>query len=202
MLCVVINAVATGLTMSLEQISSQLAKHQQKLPPVESWNPPYCGEIDIHIKANGDWFHEGSVIKRLPLVKMFASVLIKEIRAEVIKEVSNEHEEYFLVTPVEKVKIQVDDAPFVLTQWHWLDEQETIMQVSTNLGDEFILDEEHPLTVSDNGDLYVIVRRNLTAKVHRNVYYQWADMAQEKQIESGTELVFTSAECRFVLGTY
>jgi len=180
--------------MSLELISSQLKSQSKGLPPVESWNPPYCGEIDIHIKANCDWFHEGSIFKRLPLVKMFASVLIKEV--------SQEADEYFLVTPVEKVKIQVDDAPFVLTQWCWLDEQETIMQVSTNLGDEFILNEEHPLTVNANGDLYVTVRRNLTAKVHRNVYYQWADMAQEQQTKNGTELVFFSAECQFVLGSY
>lgn len=180
--------------MSLELITSQLKNQGKGLPPVESWNPPYCGEIDIQIKANGDWFHEGSIFKRLPLVKMFASVLIKEVNKEV--------EEYFLVTPVEKVKIQVDDAPFVLTQWRWLDEKETIMQVSTNLADEFVLNDEHPLTVSENGDLYVTVRRNLTAKVHRNVYYQWADMAQEQQTKSGTELVFTSAECQFVLGAY
>ncbi len=184
--------------MSLELITSQLKSQGKGLPPVESWNPPYCGEIDIKIKANGDWFHEGCIFKRLPLVKMFASVLIKEKS----KEVNNELDEYFLITPVEKVKIQVEDAPFVLTQWCWLDEQETIMQVSTNLGDEFILSEEHPLTASENGDLYVTVRRNLTAKVHRNVYYQWADLAQEQQTKSGTELVFTSAKCQFVLGTY
>jgi len=180
--------------MSLEVISSQLKSQGTGLPPVESWNPPYCGEIDIHIKTNGDWFHEGSIFKRLPLVKMFASVLIKEV--------NNEVEEYFLVTPVEKVKIQVDDAPFVLTQWHWLDEKETVMQVTTNLGDEFTLNEEHPLTVNDKGDLYVTVRRNLTAKVHRNVYYQWADMAQEQQTNNGTKLMFTSAKCQFVLGSY
>jgi len=179
--------------MSLALITSQLKKQGKGLPPVESWNPPYCGKIDIHIKANGDWFHEGSAFKRLPLVKMFASVLIKEV--------NNNAEEYFLVTPVEKVKIQVDDAPFVLTQWHWLDEKESIMQVSTNLDDEFILNEAHPLTVSDNGDLYVTVRRNLMAKVHRNVYYQWADIAREQQTNNGTDLVFSSAECQFVLGS-
>lgn len=184
--------------MSLELITSQLKNQGKGLPPVESWNPPYCGEIDIHIKANGDWFHEGGIIKRLPLVKMFASVLIKEV----IQEEGSEVEEYFLVTPVEKVKIQVDDAPFVLTQWCWLDEKESTMQVSTNLGDEFILNDEHALTVSDNGDLYVTVRRNLTAKVHRNVYYQWANMAQEQKTKNGTELVFFSADCQFVLGTY
>lgn len=178
--------------MSLDKISAQLAGNKKSLPPVESWNPPYCGEIDIQIKANGDWFYNGTIFKRLPLVKLFASVLIKEINSDVI--------EYFLVTPAEKVKIQVEDAPFLLTQWHWLDEEKTIMQVSTNLDDEFILNAQHPLMVTQSGDLYVTVRRNLTAKVHRNVYYQWADIAEETITEKGTELLFSSANCQFSLG--
>ena len=178
--------------MSLDKISTQLGGTHTKVPPVESWNPPYCGEIDIQIKANGDWFYGGSVIKRLPLVKLFASVLIKEVNSDVA--------EHFLVTPVEKVKIQVDDAPFLLTQWRWLDADEKIMQVSTNLDDEFLLDAEHPLTVTESGDLYVTVRRNLLAKVHRNVYYQWADIAQEVVTKNGTELILSSADCQFSLG--
>ena len=180
--------------MSLDKISTQLAGNKKSLPPVESWNPPYCGEIDIQIKANGDWFHDGTIFKRLPLVKLFASVLIKEINSDVT--------EYFLVTPVEKIKIKVDDAPFVLTQWRWFDKEETIMQVSTNLDDEFILNAEHPLMVTESGDLYVTVRRNLLAKVHRNVYYQWADIAQETVTENGTELLLSSAECQFSLGRF
>ncbi len=178
--------------MSLDKISTQLGGTHTKVPPVESWNPPYCGEIDIQIKANGDWFYGGSVIKRLPLVKLFASVLIKEVNSDVA--------EHFLVTPVEKVKIQVDDAPFLLTQWRWFDADEKIMQVSTNLDDEFLLDAEHPLTVTESGDLYVTVRRNLLAKVHRNVYYQWADIAQEVETKNGTELILSSADCQFSLG--
>ena len=178
--------------MSLDKISTQLGGTHTKVPPVESWNPPYCGEIDIQIKANGDWFYGGSVIKRLPLVKLFASVLIKEVNNDVV--------EHFLVTPVEKVKIQVDDAPFLLTQWRWLDADEKMMQVSTNLDDEFLLDAEHPLTVTASGDLYVTVRQNLLAKVHRNVYYQWADVAQEVLTKNGTELILSSADCQFSLG--
>jgi hypothetical protein len=182
--------------MSLDKLSAQLTSSNKSLPPVESWNPPYCGEIDIHIKANGDWFYAGTIFKRLPLVKMFASVLIKEVT-----KIGSEYiEAYFLVTPVEKVKIKVDDAPFMLTQWCWLDENKTNMQVSTNLGDEFILNAEHPLMVNENGDLYVTVRRNLLAKVHRNVYYQWAEIAKEKQTKNGTELVFESGEHQFSLG--
>ena len=180
--------------MSLDKITAQLANHDKKLPPVESWNPPYCGEIDIEIKANGDWYHEGDLIKRLPLARMFASVLIKEVNKGV--------SEYFLITPVEKVKIKVEDAPFVLTHWHWLDQQESIMQVSTNLGDEFILDAEHPIVLNEAGEPYVTVRRNLTAKVHRNVFYQWADIAQEQATKNGTAMVFSSADCQFTLGSY
>ncbi|OUR78932.1 hypothetical protein A9Q75_13065 [Colwellia psychrerythraea] len=178
--------------MALDKISTQLGGTHTKMPPVESWDPPYCGEIDIQIKTNGDWFYQGGIFKRLPLVKLFASVLIKEVNQHV--------DEYFLVTPVEKVKIKVDDAPFVLTQWHWSDENNNIMQVSTNLDDEFILNAEHPLIVTENGELYVTVRRNLTAKVHRNVYYQWADIAQEVVTENGTELILSSANCQFSLG--
>lgn len=179
--------------MSLELISTQLRGQSKGLPPVETWNPPYCGEIDIQIKANGDWFYNGTIFKRLPLVKLFASVLIKEVDEEI--------EDYFLVTPVEKVKIKVEDAPFLITQWHWLDEDESIMQVSTNLDDTFILNIEHPLTINEKGDLYVTVRRNLQAKVHRNVYYQWAEIAQEHQTKIGTQLMFNSNGCQFILGT-
>ncbi|GAW96745.1 MULTISPECIES: DUF1285 domain-containing protein [Colwellia] len=188
--------------MSLDKISAQLAGSKKSLPPVESWNPPYCGEIDIQIKANGDWYYHGTIFKRLALVKLFASVLIKEVNKEVNNGVSKATAEYFLVTPVEKVKIQVDDVPFVLTQWRWLDEEKTVMQVSTNLDDEFTLDEQHPLIISENGNLYVTVRRNLKAKVHRNVYYQWVDIAKEIKSKKGTELIISSAECQFSLGSY
>jgi hypothetical protein len=116
------------------------------------------------------------------------------------RELENECDEYFLVTPVEKIKITVDDAPFVLTQWKWQDENESVMIVNTNLGDEFVLNKNHPITINDAGELYVIVRRNLLAKVHRNVYYQWIDIAIQADTDKGTELVFSSAGHRVSLG--
>jgi len=175
--------------MSLEQISAQLKNSTTKnaLPSVEQWDPPFCGDIDLHIKANGDWYYNGTIFKRLSLVKLFASVLKKEDK------------DYFLVTPVEKVGISVEDAPFVLTQWHWCNDTQNEMQVQTNLGDEFILDRQHPLIINDDG-LYVTVRRNLVAKVHRNVYYQWVNLAKEISNKEGAELVFTSAGASFCLG--
>ena len=74
------------------------------------------------------------------------------------------------------------------------------MRVSNNVGDEFSLDETHPITQNAAGELYVIVRRNLLAKVHRNVYYQWIDLAAEVETKNGTELMFISANCQFSLG--
>lgn len=174
--------------MSLEAIMAQIKTQGDKIPPVELWDPPYCGEMDLQIKANGDWFHAGSIFKRLSLVKLLSSVLKKE------------QNEYFLVTPVEKIKITVDDAPFVLTQWHWQDENRTTMVVSNNVGNEFTLDATHPITLNASGEVYVTVRHNLLAKVHRNVYYQWIDLAKEVTTDKGTELVFTSDGCQFSLG--
>lgn len=184
--------------MSLETISAQLGnindgkKSSANLPPIEKWNPPYCGEIDIQVKANGDWFYGGTIFKRLSLVKLFSSVMLRDE--------TDGGDDYFLVTPVEKVKIEVEDAPFILTQWAWQDAEKSVMTVMTNLEDEFILDNNHPLTINSQGELYVTVRRNLLAKVHRNVYYQWADLAKEVVTDKGTELVFSSAGCAFSLG--
>jgi len=174
--------------MSLEAITAQIKAQGDKIPPVELWNPEYCGEMDLQIKANGDWFYANSIFKRPALVKLLSSVLKKE------------ENDYFLVTPVEKIKITVDDAPFVLTQWHWQDKSKTVMIVSNNVGDEFTLDAKHPITLNSSGELYVTVRRNLLAKVHRNVYYQWIDLAKETVTDKGTELMLESDSCQFSLG--
>ncbi|NMP30574.1 DUF1285 domain-containing protein [Thalassotalea sp. M1531] len=180
--------------MSLEnlfaQLDGQLTGEEAKLPPVEMWDPEYCGEMDLIIKANGEWFYNGTPFKRLRLVKLLASVLKKE------------NDDYFLVTPVEKIKINVEDAPFVLTQWQWQDESHQRMMVATHLGDEFILGKEHPVMLNEHDEPYVIVRRNLQAKVHRNVYYQWLEQATEQHTSDSTALVIKSDGVQFVIGRY
>ncbi|GHE88361.1 DUF1285 domain-containing protein [Thalassotalea profundi] len=173
--------------MSLDKLSDQLSSNT-KLPPVELWDPPYCGEINLVIKADGNWFYNGTIFKRMALVKLFASVLKRE------------GEDYFLVTPVEKVKIIVEDAPFLLTQWQWTNNNHITISASTNLDDYFEINSEHPVVINESGELYVTVRRNLLAKVHRNVYYQWANIAQESSTNDGTELVLTSSGYTFSLG--
>lgn len=171
--------------MDLQQLLRSIEQGQHA--PTELWNPPYCGELPIRIDANGQWYYQDSLIKRQALVKLFASVLVRE------------NSDYFLITPAEKVKITVDDAPFVVTTWSQLgDAEQPIIQVTTNIEQQFGLSKEHPLFVRDE-KLYVDCGRDLLAKVHRNVVYQWAEIAASRG-EQGHEIWFIqSAGCRFDL---
>lgn len=165
------------------------ALEQTDRAPTERWDPPYCGEIPLVIKANGDWFYQGSLIKRQKLVKLFASVL------------SRENDDYFLITPAEKVKIQVEDAPFVITQWHWQEGAEpAVMILTSNIGEQVPLAKSHPLLLHHQLP-YVDMGKGLLAKVHRNVLYQWAEFA-EAEFQSGvTQYLISSAGEKFVIGS-
>lgn len=171
--------------MKLEQLLASIEQGQHA--PTEKWNPPYCGELPIRIDANGQWLYQGSPIKRLPLVKLFASVLV------------HENDEFYLVTPAEKVKITVDDAPFIVTTWSEYRQSNTsVIQVTTNIDQQFGLSKQHPLLIK-NQQLYVDCGRGLFAKVHRNVVYQWAEIARSR-LEGDREIWFIeSAGCSFDL---
>lgn len=170
-----------------------LPSEQAALPPIECWNPPCKGEIDIRIAADGTWYHEGAAIHRLALVRLFASVLWRE------------GEQYFLVTPVEKVQIQVEDAPLLVNSVDFSNKGEIPeIRFTTHVGDQFLLDELHPLRIvhSEQGEPrpYVTVRRNLEALLHRNVFYSLIDHALTC-IEAGkTVFYLQSAGYRFDLG--
>ncbi|WP_417680923.1 DUF1285 domain-containing protein [Pseudidiomarina aquimaris] len=170
--------------MQLQQLlkSLELRNHA----PTEQWNPQYCGEIPLHIDANGKWFYQNSPIGRQRLVKLFASVLICE------------NGEHFLVTPVEKVKISVADAPLMIVAWQQIDsEQGKVMQVTTNVDTQYPLSEDYPLVVKDQVP-YVQLDHGLRAKVGRNVYYQWAELA--KVDEASQTMRLTSGASSFILG--
>ncbi|WP_417448315.1 DUF1285 domain-containing protein [Idiomarina abyssalis] len=172
--------------MSLNRLISELEKHQHA--PTELWDPPYCGEISIHIAANGDWFYQGSQIKRQALVKLFASVLVVE------------EGDYFLVTPAEKVKITVEDTPFVVVDWEQREEDgEQLLLLTTNIGDTLVLSSEHPLTMKE-GIPYIVMQRGLTARVHRNVFYQWVSHAESRTVDGQEQWYLSSAGETFVLG--
>ncbi|MFV0292531.1 MAG: DUF1285 domain-containing protein [Paracoccus sp. (in: a-proteobacteria)] len=131
--------------------------------PVHLWNPPYCGEMDMMIRADGTWLHEGSPIRRPEMVRMFANIL------------KFEDGRYFLVTPVEKVGIQVEDAPFLAVNMEiWND----VIVFETNLGESVPLDQAHPLILSGTRDAprpYIEVRSGLLARIDRKSYYRLAE---------------------------
>jgi len=148
---------------------------QQKMPPVESWNPTREGEIDILINNKGEWYHEGGYFKRQDLARMFASILRKD------------GTDYFLVTPAEKLKIHVEDVPFSAVL---MKEEEGELSFITSLGDEVKVSAEHPLEfrkteTSPEGSAdfipYVMIRNNLWAKLNQSTYYELINLAQETE---------------------
>jgi len=132
--------------------------------PVHLWNPPYCGEMDLVIRADGSWWHEGSPIGRPAMVRMFANIL------------KFEEGRHYLVTPVEKIGIQVEDAPFIAVDVDLGDD----IVFHTNIGDSARLDADHPLTIEGTPDLprpYVTIRNGLRARIDRKSFYRLAERA-------------------------
>ena len=162
------------------------------LPPVDKWNPDFCGDINMVIKRDGQWFYEGTPIGRKALVRLFSTILKKE------------NDQYFLVTPVEKVGIHVEDVPFVVTDWDLEGDQ---IKVKTLTGDEFFIGEQHPVRlrfdqVSQTPIPYVKVRRNLWARIHQNVFYQWAEIATVDEQQSPAQANMKSGDYQFSIGEY
>ncbi|WP_245866533.1 DUF1285 domain-containing protein [Oceaniglobus roseus] len=142
------------------------------LPPVHLWDPPFCGDLDIRIARDGTWFYLGTPIGRKPLVKLFSSILKKE------------GDSFFLVTPVEKVGITVDDAPFVAVDF--TAEGEGAAQsvtFTTQVGDRVTAGPEHPIRVlRDPGtgepSPYVMVRGGMEALIDRKSFYRLVDIGE------------------------
>jgi hypothetical protein len=146
-------------------------------PPVHLWNPPYCGEIDMRIASDGTWFYQKTPIGRMPLVKLFASVLKRE------------EGRHFLVTPVEKCGITVDDAPFVAVEMQSEDtSQGRTLHFRTNVDDWVACGPGHALRFepeAETGGLkpYLHVRRELWAKVSRTLFYDLVELGEEREVD-------------------
>ncbi len=165
------------------------------LPPVHLWNPDFCGDLDMRIARDGTWFYLGTPIGRLPLVRLFSTILKRE------------GDKYFLVTPVEKVGITVDDAPFMAVEMQ-VDGEGDDRRISfrTNVDDWVDVDADHGLrfeTGDPNGGLtpYVHVRANLWAKVTRALYYDLVDMGEERMVDGEEMFGLMSAGTFFPIGT-
>ncbi|MCY7294848.1 DUF1285 domain-containing protein [Alteromonas sp. a30] len=177
--------------MDLSRLQEQLKGQSPKAAPVHLWNPPFCGNIDIVIKQDGSWCYNGTPITRNALVTLFSSVL------------KHENEQYYLVTPIEKVGIQVEDVPFIIT--HWRFELDNLL-LTTKEGIEFIVGEEHPVELRYHQQHqthlpYVKVRDNLFARFHQNVFYQLVELGRIETDEKGmSHLMVKSGNYSFSLG--
>ena len=146
--------------------SSARAATKRGLPPVHLWNPPDCGDLDMRIARDGTWFYLGTPIGRPELVRLFSTILRKD------------GDRYVLVTPVEKVGIKVDDAPFVAVDFtaRGLGEDQNLTFV-TNLGDEAVAGSDHPIRVERDPETgepspYVLIRARLEALIDRKSFYR------------------------------
>ncbi|WP_313646821.1 DUF1285 domain-containing protein [Pseudomonas sp.] len=141
------------------------------LPPVHLWNPDFCGNIDMRIARDGTWYYLGTPIGRKSMVRLFSSIIRRD------------GDDYFLVTPVEKVGIRVDDAPFVVVS---LDVQGSgpsqVLRFTSNVDDQVDAGPPNPLRVETDPSTqepspYVLMRSNLEALINRNVFYQLVELA-------------------------
>ena len=178
-----------------QQITDAAGDATRSIPPVDKWDPEFCGNMNMTIKLDGSWHYEDSPIGRQSLVRLFSSVIKKE------------DENYFLVTPVEKLGITVEDVPFLVTQW---EEDDDSIVFTTNVGDRFTLSSNHPLELREPPQAlgapdstpipYVCVRTNLWARINQNVYYQLVEHAERRHKNGCQQLFVTSEYEPFVIG--
>jgi hypothetical protein len=158
------------------------------LPPVEHWNPPYCGDIDMEIRADGTWFYMGTPIGRPALVRLFSTVLRRD-----------EDEKTYLVTPVEKIGIRVVDAPFLAVEMTVSeDEGDQLLTFRTNVGDVVRVGPGNPLRFVITGETdqlkpYLLVRGRLEALVNRAVTYDLLALGEEIEIDGEPMYAIRSA---------
>ena len=169
----------------LEGIAASLPRENRGLPPVELWNPPFCGDIDMRISTDGTWFYQKTPIGRPALVKLFASILKRE------------GDKYFLVTPVEKVGVVVEDVPFLAVEMTVVKPEQDalrqpllshVLRFRTNVDDWVDAGPGHALRFEQqavNGGLkpYLHVRRELWAKVTRALFYDLVELGEERVVD-------------------
>jgi hypothetical protein len=162
------------VTPSAENLAaSARAAGRKGPPPVHLWNPPFCGDIDMRIARDGTWFYLGTPIGRPELVRLFSGIIRKD------------GADYFLVTPVEKVGITVDDAPFVAVDFT---RRADGIEFVTNVGDKVIAGPDHPIRVVRDPETgepspYVLIRRNLEALIDRKSFYRLVDIGETTSVD-------------------
>ena len=166
------------LNSSAEDIAAaaKAASQGRGLPPVHLWNPPFCGDLDIRIARDGTWFYLGTPIGRFNLVKLFSSILRRDGK------------KYFLVTPVEKVGIVVDDAPFIAIDFTVTGSgKDQVICFETNVGDYARASTQNPIRImidkkTEEPSPYILVRDSLEALIDRKSFYRLVDLGTEEKV--------------------
>lgn len=169
---------AAGLAALIARAAADKNTGKDGLPPVDSWNPPFCGDLDMEIRADGTWFYMGTPIGRPALVRLFSTVLRRD-----------EDGRTYLVTPVEKVGLRVADAAFIAVEMQRTEEAgEPVLTFRTNVGDVVRADAAHPLRFvvsGENRELkpYLLVRGRLEALLSRAVMYDLVELGAVEQVD-------------------
>ena len=183
---------------NLSNISQYLknaqSSHKRSIPPLDQWHPKHCGAMDLKVKANGEWWHEGQLIKRQSMIDLFSTVLWKD------------DEKFYLKTPVEQIEIEVEDEPLFVNSVEQIQlEGLNYIQLSTTTQDVVIVDQEHPIFMREfDGELrpYVHVRFGINALIQRASFFHLVEMGELMENQQGESiLLLKSGNFNLQLGT-
>tara|TARA_A200000159_G_scaffold16184_1_gene13369 strand:+ start:655 stop:1194 length:540 start_codon:yes stop_codon:yes gene_type:complete len=176
--------------MDFSDLLQSVNSIEEKYPPVHLWNPDLCEGVEMKIDREGNWFYQGSIIGRDKLKILFSRIL------------KLEEGKYFLVTPVEKVPVTVDLAPYMIIDYEVDSDHKNII-LKTNLDLSIPLDNDHRLELKNIGDEhipFVHVRNNIEGFISRSVYYSLIEIALKQDNGSSDQLTLRSFDCDFNLG--
>ena len=174
--------------MSISKITKDLKEQNVDFPPVHLWNPELCEGQEFYIDRGGNWFYNDSPIKNYKLIKLFSTVLRKD------------NDDYFLVTPVEKVPVRVKLAPYKIIDYFCYDNE---IRLSTNFDYDFILNKTNTTKLIKDKDALipiVHVRNNIDGFFDRNIYYNLINFALEKKFIDQDSLYLPSLNTKHIIG--
>ncbi|MEJ5036925.1 DUF1285 domain-containing protein [Acinetobacter johnsonii] len=183
-----------NLTDIAQYIKDGQSGHKRSIPPLDQWHPKHCGAMDLKVLANGEWWHEGQLIKRPAMIELFATILWKEA------------DKFYLKTPVEQIEIEVEDEPLFVNQVDQVEIAGKIyLQLTTTTHDVVIVDEAHPIFMrAFQGELrpYVHVRFGINALIQRAAFFHLVEMGElSDDAEGQVKLSLQSGDLLLQLGT-